>query len=174
MQTFGQRLVNAAKLDVATYEEVEADRSALPQAMAAVVLASIAAGIGSSDGFSVGEAVGDSVGALIAWFIWALLTYLIGTKLLAQPQTKADIGQLLRTIGFAAAPGILRLGGIVPVVGGLVVLAAELWMLAAMVVAVRQALDYTSTGRALAVCLVGFLVVVATSIVLGGIVFFAS
>lgn len=174
MQTFGQRLINAAKLDVATYEEVEGDRSALPQAMTAVVLASIAAGIGTNESFSVLELLGDSLGALVAWVIWALLTYAIGTKLLAQPQTSADLGQLLRTIGFAAAPGMLRVFGVVPGVGGLVVLAAELWMLAAMVVAVRQALDYTSTGRALAVCLVGFLVLVATSIVLGGIVFFSS
>jgi hypothetical protein len=133
MQTFGQRLVNAAKLDVATYEEVEADSSALPQAMVAVVLASIAAGIGTTSGFSVVELVVDSLGALVAWFIWALLTYAIGTKLLPQPQTKADLGQLLRTIGFASAPGMLRVLGVVPGVGDLLVLAASLWMLAAMV-----------------------------------------
>ncbi|MDH3291325.1 MAG: YIP1 family protein [Gemmatimonadota bacterium] len=174
MQTFGQRLINAAKLDVATYEEVEADSSALPQAMVAVVLASIAAGIGTTSGFSVVELVVDSLGALVAWFIWALLTYAIGTKLLAQPQTKADLGQMLRTIGFASAPGMLRVLGVVPVVGNLLVLAASLWMLAAMVVAVRQALDYTSTGRALAVCLVGFVVLVVTSAVLGGLLLFTS
>jgi hypothetical protein len=174
MQTFGQRLVNAAKLDVATYEEVEADSSALPQAMVAVVLASIAAGIGTTSGFSVVELVVDSLGALVAWFIWALLTYAIGTKLLPQPQTKADLGQLLRTIGFASAPGMLRVLGVVPGVGDLLVLAASLWMLAAMVVAVRQALDYTSTGRALAVCLVGFVVLVVTSAVLGGLLLFTS
>ncbi len=166
MQTFGQRLINAAKLDVATFEEVEADTLAMPQAMAVVVLASIAAGIGTNESFSIGELIGDSIGALLGWFVWALLTYLIGTKLLAQPQTKADLGQMLRTIGFAAAPGTFRVLGVVPVVGGLIVLAASLWMLAAMVVAVRQALDYTSTGRAVAVCLVGFLVLIVISVVL--------
>ena len=169
MSTFSERLVNAAKLDVATYEEVEHDESALPQAMLTVVLASIAAGIGAAEEFSVIELVTDSIGALIAWFIWALTVYVIGTKILPQTQTQANLGQLLRTIGFASSPGLLRVFGIVPVIGWLVVLVASVWMLATMVLAVRQALDFTSTGRAVGVCLLGWLALIVTSVLLGGL-----
>jgi hypothetical protein len=165
MASFMDRAVGAAKLDVRIYEEIEADESAFGQAMVVVVLSSVAAGIGSGQG----RLITGAIGALIAWFIWALLTYVIGTKLLAQPQTKADVGQLLRTIGFASSPGILRVFGILPAIGGLVMLVTSLWLLAAMVVAVRQALDYTSTWRAVGVCLVGWLVVVIWSLVMGGL-----
>jgi len=60
--------------------------------------------------------------------------------------------------GFAAAPGLIRVFAFIPLLGGLINLAASLWMLAAFVVAVRQVLDYSSTGRAVAVCILGFLV----------------
>jgi hypothetical protein len=102
-----------------------------------------------------------TLGSLIGWFIWAGLTYLIGTKMLPEEQTEADMGQLLRTTGFASSPGLLRILGIVPVLGALVGLIVSVWMLIAFVVAVRQALDYKSTGRAVAVCLIGFVVYLA-------------
>jgi len=156
--SFVERVVGAAKLDVNTYEEVEADTSALGQAMAVVVMASVAAGIGSlRDGGFMGLLMA-TIGALIGWFIWAGLTYLIGTKLLPEPQTEADMGEMLRTIGFASSPGLLRVLGILPFVGPLVWLITSIWMLLTFVVAVRQALDYESTGRAVAVCLIGFVV----------------
>ena len=100
------------------------------------------------------------------------MTYIIGAELLPEAQTKADVGELLRTLGFAQAPGVLRalgvFGGIGPAVAGL----TALWTLATMVVAVRQALDYTSTGRAVVVCVAGWLVVLVMFGVIG--VFFAS
>jgi hypothetical protein len=97
---------------------------------------------------------------------WAALTYLIGTRLLPEPQTRADIGELLRTIGFASAPGLLRVLGAIPFIGPPIYAIAAIWMLLAMVVAVRQALDYTSTGRALAVCVLGW----ALSLVLAAVI----
>lgn len=156
-------MLGAAKLDVHTYEEVEADTSAMGQSMWVVVLSSIAAGIGSGEGI-VGLVVG-SLAALIGWFVWALLTYLIGTKMLAEPQTEADVGQLLRTTGFSASPGVVRVLGIIPGLGMLVVGIANIWMLVSMVVAVRQALDYSSTWRAVGVCLIGWLVLVLATMV---------
>jgi hypothetical protein len=98
------------------------------------------------------------VAALAGWFIWAWLTYIIGTRLLPMPRTHADLGQLLRTTGFASAPGIARVVGIFPGLGGVVFFVTGVWMLAAFVVAVRQALDYTSTLRAVGVCLIGWVV----------------
>jgi hypothetical protein len=158
MASFSERLMGAARLDVNTYEEVEADTTATGQALIVVVLSSIAAGIGSIGDVGVVGILGITVSALIGWFIWAGLTYLIGTKMLPEPQTESDMGELLRTIGFASSPGLLRVLGILPLLGGLVSLVASIWMLVAMVVAVRQALDYKSTGRAVAVCLIGFVV----------------
>jgi hypothetical protein len=160
MASITERMIGAAKLDVATYEEVEADKTATTQAMLVVILSSVATGIGAIGSLGVKGLIAGTIGALVGWFIWAGLTFLIGTKLLPEPQTEADMGQLLRTIGFAASPGILRILGFVPVFGALLSLAVGLWMLAATVVATRQALDYTSTGRAVAVCLIGFIVYV--------------
>ena len=161
MASLGERLIGAAKLDVSTYEEVEADTSATPQAMIVVLLSALAAGIGSIGDSGIKGMLAITVGALVGWFIWAGLTYLIGTKMLPEPDTKADLGELLRTTGFSQAPGLLRVLGIIPVLGGLVSLVASVWMLVAFVIAVRQALDYKSTGRAVAVCLIGFAVYIA-------------
>lgn len=166
MASFTQRMIGAAKLDVHTYEEVEADRTATGQAMGVVVLSSIASGIGAvGAGGGVGLAAG-AIGALIGWFLWAFVTYLVGTKILPEPQTRSDVGELLRTIGFSASPGVLLVLGVIPVLGVFVSLVVSIWMLAAFVVAVRQALDYRSTGRAVAVCAIGWLFFVALSVVL--------
>ncbi len=155
MASFTERLVGAATLSVHTYEEVEADTTAMAQAIGVVILSSLAAGIGNigRGGPGILAAV---VGALLGWLVWAWLTYLIGTRLLPEPRTRANWSQLLRTTGFAAAPGIVRVLGIIPLLGWLVFGIANLWMLAAFVVAVKQALDYTSTGRAIGVCLIGW------------------
>ena len=158
MATFQERVIGAAKLDVQIYEEVEADRDAMGQAMAVVALSAVAAGIGSPGGGGLSGVVVVTIAALIGWLIWAFLTYFIGTRLLPEPQTKADYGELLRTIGFASAPGLIRVLGIIPGLSALLFFVAGIWMLAAMVIAVRQALDYTSTARAIGVCLIGWLV----------------
>jgi hypothetical protein len=170
MATFAERIVGAAKLDVRVYEEVEADTSALGQAMAVVVLSSVAAGIGAIGHRGVMGLIGGTVAALIAWFIWAFVTYLIGTKMLPEPQTSSDVGELLRTTGFSSSPGLLRVFGLVPVLGGVVVFVANIWMLVAMIIAVRQALDYNSTWRAIGVCLLGWLLLVIVSAFFLGIV----
>ena len=157
MGTIWERMFRAAKLDAELYEEVEADRDATVQAMTVVVVASVAAGIGSlGSGSPLGIVTGTLV-ALIGWLIWAFITYFVGTRLLPEPDTKADYGELLRTIGFASAPGVIRVLGIVPGLAGILFLIAGIWMLVAMVIAVRQALDYTSTSRAAGVCLIGWL-----------------
>jgi len=158
MTGFGDRIFRAAKLDVNLYEEVETDKGALGQAMGVVVLSSIAAGIGGIGKAGLGGILVGTVTALIGWYIWAYLTYFIGTKLLPEPQTRADVGELLRTIGFSSSPGLIRVLGIVPGLSRLVFLVASVWMLVAMVIAVRQALDYTSTLRAVGVCFIGWII----------------
>ncbi|MCZ6818297.1 MAG: YIP1 family protein [Calditrichaeota bacterium] len=160
MATLQDRMLRAAKLDVDLYEEVEADQSATQQAMLVVVLSSVAAGLGAmgSGGGGLGTMLIGTVTALVAWFIWAFLTYFIGTKILPQPQTSADMGELLRTIGFSSSPGVIRIMGIIPGLYIISTTVASIWMLVAMVIAVRQALDYDSTLRAVGVCIIGWLV----------------
>ncbi len=155
------RMFRAAKLDAHLYEEVEADKTAMRQAILVVILSGIAAGIGSmSRGGALGVAMGTAMG-LVGWYIWAFIIFFIGTKLLPEAQTKSNIGELLRTIGFASAPGLIRVFGIFPGVEKLVFPVATVWMLVAMVIAVRQALDYNGTVRAVIVCVIGLFVQIA-------------
>lgn len=158
MDNFKNRIIRAAKLDVSLYEEVEADKSAMGQAMGVVVLSAVAAGIGSIGTTGVAGIFIGTLAALVGWYVWAYITYYIGTKLLPEPQTKADLGELLRTIGFASSPGLLRVLGIIPFLSGIIFIATGIWMLIAMVIAVRQALDYNSTPRAIGVCLIGWII----------------
>lgn len=159
MEKFINRIIRAAKLDVELYEEVEADKEALNQAMLVVILSGFAAGIGllriAPGGAGI---VSGTIGALIGWFMWALLTYWIGAKLFPEPQTRSDLGELLRTIGFSSSPGLIRVLGIVPGLSGPIFLITSVWMLIAMVIAVRQALDYKSTWRAIGVCFAGWII----------------
>jgi len=158
MSSFKDRIIGAAKLDVQIYEEVEGDKDALFQAMVVVVLSSIAAGIGSISAVGFGGLLTGTLTALIAWFIWAYITYFIGAKFIPEPQTEADPGQLLRTIGFSSSPGLIRVIGIIPGLGSAISFIASIWMLIAMVIAVRQALDYKSTVRAIIVCVIGWII----------------
>lgn len=169
--TFRQRAIGAARLDSAVFEEIEADRHATRQALAVVVLSSAAAGIGLSSSVYDAPVLTRVVLALLLWVFWAALTYAIGVYLTPEPQTEADIGELLRTIGFAAAPGVLRVFGFVPIVGPTLYGIATVWMLVAMVIAIRQALDYNSTARAVVVCLIAWVIAVAMSAVIGGLLF---
>jgi hypothetical protein len=157
MTPFVDRMIRAAKLDPHVYEEVEADESAMGQAMGVVMLSSLAGGIGFMQVAGLTGMVIGTVGSLLGWYVWAFLTYIIGTKLLPEPQTQADHGELLRTVGFSSAPGIIRIFAIIPGLNTIVNLLAGAWMLVAMVIAVRQALDYHSTYRAIGVCLIGWL-----------------
>lgn len=158
MSSFKDRIIRAAKLDVNLYEEIEADKGAMGQAMGVVVLSSIAAGIGTIGEGGFGGILIGTIAALIGWYVWAYLIYFIGTKFLPEPQTKADHGDLLRTIGFSSSPGLIRVLGIIPGLGRVVFLVASIWMLAAMVIAAKQALDYKSTLRAVGVCVIGWII----------------
>ena len=154
---FIDRIIRACKLDVNLYEEVEADKSATLQAAAVVVLSSLAAGVGA---FSLGASnfLIAPILSLVSWYVWAYLIYIIGAKVFPEPTTKADHGELLRTIGFSSAPGLIRVFGFTPELMSITFIGASIWMFIAMVIAVRQALDYQSTWRAIGVVVIGFLV----------------
>jgi Yip1 domain len=160
------RMVRAAKLDSNLYEEVEADKGANGQAFTVVLIASIASGLGggiaaiiSGDSgiwFLWGLLIGIGTG-IVGWLIWSLLAYLLGTTIFKGPETEADYGQLIRTIGFSNTPRLLSFFSFIPFLGGVISFVAFVWALVAGVIAIRQALDF-STWRAIGTCIVGWLI----------------
>jgi hypothetical protein len=157
------RMKGAAMLDVATYEEVEHDEQATGQAAVVVVIVAICAAIGAvwRGGPSI---IAGPISAILGWLLWSAVTYLIGTKLLGGVATW---GELLRTIGFAQSPGVLMIFGIIPILGGLVRIIVMIWLLIAGIVAIRQALDF-STGKAVVTAVIGWVTLVLLTFLTGG------
>jgi len=153
-------MLGAARLDTAVYEAVEADRTATSQAAAVVAIVAVASAIGAARGGG-GSIVGALIGAFIGWLIWSGVTYLVGTRVF---DGTATWGELLRTLGFAQSPGVLYVFGFVPVLGWLVRAVVAVWILVAGIVAIRQALDFT-TGRAILTALLGWLALVVVTAV---------
>ena len=156
------RMMGAATLDVATYEEVEADTTATGQAAIVVVIAAVASAIGAAGEGGPGV-IGMLLGTLLGWALWSGITYLIGTKLFGGTATW---GELLRTIGFAQSPGVLLVLAIIPVLGGIVRFAVSIWLLIAGIIAIRQALD-VSTGKAVLTAILGWLVAIIPAAIFG-------
>lgn len=157
------RMFRAAQLQPAFYEEVEADAGATGQALVAVVLASVATGVASgleqmsfrSEGFLYGLMYGIAA-SIVGWLLWALFAYIFGVSILRGPHTSSTWGELLRTMGFANSPGVLRVFAFLPGVGGIIAFGVSVWTLFAAIIAVRQALDF-STWRAIVTALIGWL-----------------
>ena len=166
--TYLRRVIGAAALDAVTYEEVEADDLATSQAFLTVILSGLAGGVGTLGfGGSLRSVAFMATMGVITWGIWAVITFEIGVRLMPGPATRSSVGELLRTIGFATAPGTFLVLGVAPSLTIPVFAVTAIWMLSAMTVAVRQALDLDSTARALAVCAVGWALVVAIVVALG-------
>src|SRR5688572_5613341 len=166
-----RRFAGALMLDPSAYEDVEADRSATLQALATVLLASLAEGFALRSALGPNSVVMMTAVALLGWAAWSLLTFEVGARILPGARTHSDVGELLRTLGFAAAPGCIAFLSLLPGFAMPILVFSRTWMLLAMVVAVRQALDYTSTGRAVAVCLLGWLL---TSAMIVALAFFGA
>ncbi len=158
------RMVRAAQLDPALYEEVEHDLGATGQATLVVIIAAVAAGIGGLFSEGVLGAIFGAVAAVIGWVVWSLITYWVGKTLFATAETRVTPGEMLRTIGFSHAPGVFNIFRIIPVFGLIVALIVQLWELVAGVIAVRQAMDF-STWRAIGTVIVGWIIqVIITAI----------
>ena len=153
-----ERIIRSAMLDVDLYKEVEEDDNALTQAIMIVVLSSIAGGIGSIGRIGISGIWKGTITILIGWFIWAYIVYYVGTKIIPGPKTDVDYKVVLRTIGFSCSPQFVRILGIIPVIGKIVFFVVSIWMLAAMVVAIKQVLKYENILHAVVVCLVGWLI----------------
>ena len=158
--TFAQRVKGVLLLDARTFEDIEADTTANTQALLVVVAGSLAAGLGAGVRLGFAGLLRETLGGLIGWVMWAAVTWVIGAKLLPEPQTRTNMGELLRVIGYAYAPNLFAFFAFLPALDIVVGTAVAFWLLAATVVAVRQALDYVSTLRAAAVVFIGWLIFV--------------
>lgn len=158
--TFGERIVGALKLDANTFEDIERDPTAMGQAAGVIALAALAGSLGNIWRFGFGTMVLAMLASLIGYALWAVVVWLVGTKVMPDPATKADFPETFRVIAFAAAPGFLNVISIIPLLGWLLMILVLpivwLWSMAAMVVAVRQVLDYTETFKAVIVVIIGF------------------
>ena len=156
-----ERVTGVLRLQPRAFEDIEADTRANGQALAIVVLSSLAAGIGG--GFIGGPVgmVAEALGAVVGWVMWAGVTYLLGARLLPERDTRTDMGELLRVMGYSSAPTFFTVFAALPVLGRAVPSIVSFWLLATTVLAVRQALDYRSTLRAFAVVIIGWLLFVA-------------
>lgn len=162
-RSLSDRMIGASLLRPEVYEEVEADSGAMSQAALVVGLVAIANAVGNARA-GLGMVIGTIIAAYFGWLLWSAITYLIGAKILGGTATW---GELLRTIGFAQSPGVLYLLGFIPLLGGLIRFVVAVWILVAVIIAIRQALDF-STGRALLTALLGFVVyVILGAIMLG-------
>jgi Yip1 domain len=156
--TFGDRVVGAMKLDPNAFEDVERDPTAIGQSVGVIALAAVAAGIGNVYYGGLTGIVKGAFVSILGFLIWSLIIWLVGTKVMPEPATKADYPETFRVLGFSAAPGLASIFTIIPILGWILMLVIWLWQIAAMVIAVRQVLDYSTTGKAVIVVLIGFVI----------------
>ena len=145
--SFVERMVGAACLSVDTFEEVEHDQNATGQAAMVVAIVAVARGIGAS-GSGLTTASLAAVGALVMWCVWAGICYLVGVNFFGG---KATWGELLRTLGFAQAAGVLWIFAFIPVLGWPLYFLLPFWVAVAGFIAIRQALDIGNTKTVLTI-----------------------
>lgn len=148
------RMIGALQADVKTFTEIEADPNALGQAVTVIVIAGVASLIGNIFRAGITAGILGLIASLLGYGLFSFLVFLIGTKLMPEPATKADFNEAFRVIGFAASPGVFNVLAIIPFLGPLISLLVAIWSLVIAVVAVREVLDYSNTGRAIIVCLI--------------------
>ena len=169
--TFGDRVVGAMRLDQRAFEDVEADVTAIGQSVGVIVLAAVSAGVGNIYWGGVTGIVTTALTSLIGFLVWSVIVWLVGTKAMPEPTTKADFPQTFRVLGFSAAPGLASVITIIPLLGYLLMFLIWLWQLAAMVVAVKAVLDYSTIGKAIVVVLIGFVInIILTVLVIGPLI----
>lgn len=163
--TVWQRMIGAARLDLDAYEAVERDVNATNSALLIVVFSAVAAGIGAVTSNGVRGLIVSVIADLIAWVLYASVAYFIGTAIFKTSETRTTLGELLRTLGYAQTPALLLVLSGITVVGGFVSIVVFFWILATTVVALRQALDFT-TGRAIGTAIVSWLLFVVPFIII--------
>jgi hypothetical protein len=171
MKIFLNRFLRAIKLDVGLFQEIIEDPKTFSQALIVVLIYSMTSAWGT---FGRTGAVGNNIGmitTLLGWYVWAFSTYVVGARMLPEAGTEPDRKTILRVIGFACAPGIVRILGFIQGLGLVVILIALAWMVAAATVGVKQAMNYESTARALGVCIIGLIISILFQLIMFVVLF---
>jgi hypothetical protein len=147
-------MIGAMQADVKTFTEIEADPNAMGQAITVIVIAGIASLIGNIFRQGISGGILGLITSIVGYAVFSLLVFLVGTKLMPEPTTKADFNQTFRVVGFAASPGIFNVLAIIPVLGVLISFLVGIWSLVIGVIAVREVLDYSNTARAIIVAVI--------------------
>ena len=171
MKIFLNRFFRAVKLDVSLFQEIIEDPKTFNQALIVVLIYSMTSSWGT---FGRTGAVGNNIGmitTLLGWYVWAFSTYMVGARMMPEAGTEPDRKTILRVIGFACAPGIVRILGFIQGLGLIVIFIALAWMVAAATVGVKQALNYESTARALGVCIIGLVISIVFQLIMLVILF---
>jgi len=166
MASLGERMVGAMQGDVKTFTEIEADPTAIGQAVTVIVIAAVASLIGNVFRIGIMGGIMALVLTLVGYALWTFLIVLIGTKVMPEPTTKADFNEAFRVIGFTASPGVFNVLAIIPFLGPLISFVISIWMLVIAVIAVREVLDYSNTGRAIIVCLIAWVIYMVVTFVI--------
>ena len=153
ISTFFNRIFRAINIEIDIYEEVKKDTSATIQAGIVVVLSSLAAGVGALQ-IGASNFLLAPVISLLSWYILAFILYFVGVKLFGGSKTKSNHGEILRTIGFSSAPGLIRVFGVTPDLMKVTFIGSQFWILACMVVAVYSALNHGSLWKAFGVVII--------------------
>ena len=136
-----ERVKGVLRLQTSAFEEIEQSRSATLGALLVVVVVAIAAAIGGLGDDGSNGVLSAVSGAVVSWIVFSALCYVIGTRFLASPETKATWGELLRVLGFAEAPNVLAIVAFIPLFGGLVAAIGSIWALLAAILGIKQALE---------------------------------
>lgn len=174
MTRFFTRFVGVLVLDPAAFEEIEAHPHAAMQSVVVVMMVCLAGGL-AAKGLGLAGLSGFVTGTIVslgAFLVWAAVVTSLGTATVPEKQTSSNLPELLRVLGFASAPGVFVAFAAMPAVAPVVTVIVMAWTIATTVMGVRQALDYRSLPRAIAVCVVGW--VLSFGVVFAALMMFSS
>jgi hypothetical protein len=106
------RIMRLARLDTTVFDEVRMDPTATASSFVVAAAATVAAGLGGwlwwiqktdFDGGKVfvQSVILGSIFAVLLWVVWLFVVYVLLTQVFRE---RADLQQLIRTMGMAAAP----------------------------------------------------------------------
>ncbi len=151
MKLLFARMFRAIKLDQSFFEEVAAESSLQPHSVWAVAIFAMATSFGffsAAGGTAVNIAL---ITTMIAWYVWAFSIFYIGSRFFSVEKESADRKTVMRIVAFAAAPGLIRLMGIIPQLAIVVMVVSSVWILIAAVLGLRKVYTQTSTANIAAV-----------------------
>ena len=102
--------------------------------------------------------------AILSWFVWAILIFVIGVKLFPEKNTKVSFKKVLTAVGFAHAPGLLRFFAVTPNLMIPIIFLTQFWIFAALIISTKQILNLKSNIKSFGIVFLSFLIIAFLSI----------